>query len=606
MPYINKNFSVLAISYGHEANASIMINGKLLASVAEERFTKNKCQMNYPKNSINYCLKFAGVKPNDLNVIAIVSKNDLMEQNLVNRIDSFSIKDFLSEQYDYWKPILYEKKKVDYLNVFKHRINLKQDFDFREYLKVRKKNKKTADHIKIFEKMRVNTVVKHLKIKDKKKIVHIEHEKGHQFYGLFAAPKNFRKKSLILTNEGMGDKSNISVSVVKNGVLKEIYYSKKCKIGSLYKFITLLLGMKPSQHEFKVMGLAPYASDYEMRKAYNAAFKNLFEAKGLGIYLKNKPKDFFFHFKKKLSHCRFDGIAAALQLSVEEVLVQWIKNCIKKTKISNIIIVGGVAQNIKAAIPISEIKSVKNFYINPSSGDTTLSVGGCYYISSMKKDLELKKLENIYLGPEYTNEEILKTIHKFIKKNKNFSFTKFTNNKKIISLLTKGKIIGRFDGRMEMGQRALGNRSIIADPRSSETIKLINKKVKMRDFWMPFTPSLLKKYQSKYLLNKKKLHCPFMTLAFNTTKLFQRIAPATLHPADLTTRPQILERKNNPKYYDLINDFGKRTGVYCLLNTSLNIHGFPLACSPNDAIYTLKNSSLDGLIMNNFLILRKK
>ena len=136
-----KGYKVLAMSYGHEANASLMIDGELVASVAEERFTKQKCQMNYPRNSIDFCLNFAGLKPNNLDVIAIVSKNDLMEQNLVNRIDTFSIKDFLSEQYDYWKPVIYEKKKVDYLEVFKHKINLKQDFDFREFLRLRKKLK---------------------------------------------------------------------------------------------------------------------------------------------------------------------------------------------------------------------------------------------------------------------------------------------------------------------------------------------------------------------------------------------------------------------------------------------------------------------------------
>ena len=129
MQFTNKNkYSVLAISYGHEANASIMINGKIVASAAEERFTKKKCQMGYPKNAINFCLKYAGIKSNNLDVIAIVSKNDLMEQNLVNRIDSFTINDFLSEQYDYWSPKIYQKN-IDYLKVFKHKINLKQDFD---------------------------------------------------------------------------------------------------------------------------------------------------------------------------------------------------------------------------------------------------------------------------------------------------------------------------------------------------------------------------------------------------------------------------------------------------------------------------------------------
>ena len=606
MQYTSKDYKVLAISYGHEANASLMINGKLIASAVEERFTKRKCQMGYPKNSINFCLNFAKIKPNELDVFAVVSKYDVMDQNLVGRIDTFSIKDFLREQYDYWYPIIYKKKKIDYLKVFKNKIEINQDFDFREYLKIRKKIKNRNDAIKIFKKMRIKTILKHLKIKDVKKIVEVEHEKGHQYYALFAAPEKFRKKSLVLTNEGMGDKSNLSVSIVKNSKLKEIYYSKENKIGTLYKLITLLLGMKPSQHEFKVMGLAPYASNYEINKAYKAAFKNLFKVRNLGIFLKNKPKDFFFYFKKKLEHCRFDGIAGALQRTVEETLVMWIKNCIKKTKINNVLIAGGVAQNIKAAIPISEIGELKNLYISPSSGDTTLSIGGCYFISSKKKNLKLDKLDNIYLGPEYKKQEILKDIKKFQIKNKNFYLFKINNNKKIINLLKAGKILGRFSGRMEMGQRSLGNRSIIADPRSSETIKTINKKIKMRDFWMPFTPTILDRYEKKYLINKKKLYCPYMTMGFKTTKFFQKSAPATLHPADMTTRPQILEKKHNKTYYDLINDFGKATGIYCLLNTSLNIHGYPMTCSPKDALFTLKNSSLDGLILENYLLLRKE
>jgi len=481
---------------------------------------------------------------------------------------------------------------------------LNQNFKFKNFLKIRKKFKKKTVRIKYFQKLRINTVVEHLKIKDIKKIIHVDHEKGHQYYALFASPKKYRKNCLILTNEGMGDKSNLSVSVVKNEKLKEVFFSKKNRIGTLYKFMTLLLGMKPSQHEYKVMGLAPYASEYETKKAYNAAFKDLFKANGFGIDLKKKPKDFFFDFQKKLRHCRFDGIAGGLQKVVEETLVQWIKNCIKKTKINKVILTGGVAQNIKTAIPISEIKELSSFYINPTSGDATLSVGGCYYISQLNKQKNIEELENIYLGPQYDGKKLLDIIKKFSKKNKNFKFTKIKNNKAIVNLLKNGKILGRFNGRMEMGQRSLGNRSIIADPRKLETIKLINSKIKMRDFWMPFTPTILKKYEKKYLINKKNLYCPYMSMAFRTTDLFQKIAPATIHPADQTTRPQILERKNNYAYYDLINDFGRSTGVYCLLNTSLNIHGYPLACSPHDALFTLKNSQLDGLIFEKYLILR--
>ncbi len=606
MQSINKKkYKVLCISYGHEANASLMIDGKLIASAAEERFTKKKCQMGYPKNAINFCLKFAKLKSVELDDIALVSKNDFMEQNIVHRIDSFSIKDFLKEQYNYWKPIIYDRKKVDYLDVFKNKIVKDQHFNFSKYLKVRKKLKNRREGIKIFTKMREDTLMKHLNI-DRNRIKHIEHEKGHQFYALYASPKEFRKNSLILTNEGMGDKSNLTVSVVKKEKFKEIFYSKKNKIGTLYKFMTLLLGMKPSQHEFKVMGLAPYASSYEISRAYNSAFKNLFKVKGYGIFLKKKPKDFYFHFKNKLRHCRFDGIAGALQKVTEETLIKWIKNCTKKTKINSVILSGGVAQNIKAAIPIINSKFIQKFYINPSSGDSTLSVGGCYYLTSLNKKKRIEILDNIYLGPEYSNDYIIKSIKKFTNKNRGFYLKKISNNNILIKLLTSGKILGRFDGRMEMGQRALGNRSIIADPRNQDIIRVINSKIKFRDFWMPFTPTILDKYQKKYIVNKKNISCPFMTIAFDTTDFFQKNAPATVHPADKTTRPQILTKKHNQKYYKLINDFGKKTGVYSLLNTSLNLHGYPMVCTPEDAIFTLKNSNLDGLILGDFLLSRNK
>ncbi len=600
----NKNtYKVLSISYGHEANACLMEDGVLKSYAAEERFNKKKCFVGYPKKAINFCLSFSKISPSDLDVIVIVSKQTNIDQIIVKRNSNFSMRDFIKEQEQYWYPKIFKNKKIDYLDIFKNKIVSNEDFDFRKYLKIRKT--KNFNRNKFFENLRINTVIKHLRVEEKK-IIHIDHEKGHQYYALYASPEKFRKNSLIVTNEGMGDRSNITVSKVKNGVLKEVYVSKKNRIGTLYKMMTLLLGMKMSQHEYKVMGLAPYASDYEINKAYNSAFKDLFFTKGYGIYLKNKPKDFFFTFKEKLKHCRFDGVAGALQKVVEETLVQWIKNCIKKSKIKSVVISGGVAQNIKSAIPISEIPELKNFYINPSSGDSTLSVGGCYYISSLRPNLKLKKLENIYLGPSYNKNEIKKTLNKFISNNRNFTLAKIKGNKKLVRLLENGKVLGRFDGRMEMGQRALGNRSIIADPRNSEIIKLINKKIKMRDFWMPFTPSILNEYKNKYLLNKKNLYCPYMTMAFKTSNLFQKLAPATLHPADLTTRPQILDRKKNPKYYDLIKAFGKATGVYCLLNTSLNIHGYPMVCTPSDALFTLKNSSLDGLIIEDFILLRKK
>lgn len=599
MKKFQKNFSVLSIFMGHEANASIMKNGELVASASEERFNKKKCYVGYPRKAIDFCIRFSKLSPKNLDEIVIVSKKLNIDQIIVKRNSSFSIKDFLREQEEYWYPIIYENKQRDYLEVFKDKIIKDRDFNFSKFLR----NRKNLNKFKAFNEICLETIINHLRVK-RDKIYHIDHEKGHQFYGLYAAPEKFRKKCLVLTNEGMGDYSNLTVSKVKNGMLQEIFSTKKNRIGTLYKMITLLLGMKVSQHEYKVMGLAPYASEYEINKAYKVAFKNLFKVKGYGIFLKKKPKDFFFHFKKKLADCRFDGIAGALQKTVEETLVEWIKSCIKKSKVNSVILSGGVAQNIKAAIPISNIKGLKSFHLNPSSGDSTLSIGGCYYASNLRKDLKIKNLNNIYLGPSYSKKDIKIEITKLMK-DKKIVVKKIKDNKIVVKKLIEGKILGRFSGRMEFGQRALGNRSIIADPRNYEVVKKINDQIKFRDFWMPFTPSMLKKHSKKYIVNKKKLDCPYMTKAFNTTFHFKNIAPATIHPADLTTRPQLLEKKHNPGYYNLIEEFGKKTNVYCLLNTSLNLHGYPMVCSPKDAIFTFNNSNLDGLILEDYLILRR-
>lgn len=590
---------ILSICYSHEANASIMIDGKIIATCAEERLSKVKMEMGYPKLAIDFCLDFAKINSNDLDKIVIVSENDPPDQYIVNRISSFSVSDFVKEQTDYWYPKIYKNKNIKYIDVFKDKINFKH-YDFSEIIE---NIEDTEQSIKKFRELRINTVCKHLNV-DKSKISHIKHEHGHIYYALYGQPK--LDDSLIITAEGMGDYSNNTVSIFRNNKLTELHSSKDNHLGHLYKFITLLLGMKPSQHEFKVMGLAPYANNYEIDKAYKV-FKNIFKVDGIKVSQNKKPKDYYFWFRDQLSSCRFDGIAGALQKVTEEVLFEWVSNCIAKTKISNVLISGGVAQNIKAAKKISEIKDLKNIYIGPSSGDGSLSIGGCFYAHSKLKNendnySNITNIQNVYLGPQYSPEQI----NESIKKNNlsDFNIIPFDEDL-LVDMLVNKKIIARFSDRMEFGQRALGNRSIIASPVDYEIVNKINSQIKFRDFWMPFTPTILKDYEEKYILNPKKLFSPFMTMAFDTTNYFRKHAPATIHPGDKSTRPQILEKSQNPKYYSLIKKFGDKQGIYTLLNTSMNLHGMPMVCSPDDAIFTLLNSKLDVLAFDNVLIVRK-
>ena len=218
---------------------------------------------------------------------------------------------------------------------------------------------------------------------------------------------------------------------------------------------------------------------------------------------------------------------------------------------------------------------------------------------------EPKKIENLYLGTEYSDEEI----EEYLRKNGYFNkylIEKPDNlNKKVAELLVQNKIVSRFAGKMEFGARALGNRSILANPSSYETVRIINEMIKNRDFWMPFAATILKEESNQYLINKKNIEAPFMSITFNTTIKAQRELTAAIHPYDKTSRPQILDKKTNPDYYEIISEFKKLTGIGAILNTSFNLHGEPNVESPKDALYTFDQSGLGCMVIGSFLLSKK-
>ena len=250
-----------------------------------------------------------------------------------------------------------------------------------------------------------------------------------------------------------------------------------------------------------------------------------------------------------------------------------------------------------------ELPQVTNLQIFPSCGDESTAIGACYWgYKKMAGDFNPRPLSNLYLGNSYSNREI----ETFIKKHelgKKYRVRRLDNiQKEIVLLLSEYKIVARLAGRMEWGARALGNRSVLANPSRQKTISDINKRIKGRDFWMPFTPTILKEREKDYIVNPKQIAAPYMVLAFDSTPLAQRELIACLHPCDLTVRPQVLEKKVNPPYYKIIKEFEKLTGIGGVLNTSLNLHGQPLVSSPEDALYTFENSDLNYLVLEDHLI----
>jgi carbamoyltransferase len=262
---------------------------------------------------------------------------------------------------------------------------------------------------------------------------------------------------------------------------------------------------------------------------------------------------------------------------------------------------GGVFMNVKANQKISQIKEVEDIFIFPSCGDESLSLGACW-LNYYEIEKEKTEIKHIYLGGKFSNDIIKDEIDRFkfsdkikIEHHKNIEF-------EIAEKLSKNKVIARFYGKMEWGARALGNRSILANPSSWQNVEKINSMIKMRDFWMPFAPSIIFEDHKKYLVNDKNFFSPYMMLAYNTTDTAQNEISAAIHPRDKTARAQLVTRHINPEYYTIIQNFKKLTGISAVLNTSFNLHGFPLVYNPIDALNVFNKSGLEFLAINDYLI----
>jgi len=589
---------ILGITTGTNCTAAVMVDGKIIACASEERFTRLKNDMGYPLKSIDYCLSC--VPAQDIDLVAIATIN-MDPDRIVTKsaAGSFTIKDSVREQKEYWYPLLYEKVDKNYLEVFPDKIEYDMppgNWDSIIYHGPQK--------YESYREFRRNAVADHTGIA-KDKIMFFEHHRCHAMYALFASP--FRNRDvLIFTADGFGEISNGSVNVYKNGEFGTIFSTTSCNIGRLYRYITLLLGMKPGEHEYKVMGLAPYALEPVLKGPYEV-FKRSLKVTGLDFEYIERPPDMYFYYRDSLEGFRFDGIAGGLQKYVEELLSQWVLNGISETGIHNVVFSGGVSMNVKASMQISKLPEVADYFVAPSGGDESLAIGAAYtayYDHCRSNGIHMDGvpvLEHVYLGPGYGDDEIEKALDHYNTRDK-YKVTQGVDNETIAHLLGRGKVIGRLAGRMEFGARALGNRSILANPVDDRIVRIINDKIKNRDFWMPFAASILEEYADRYIVNPKGLKAPFMTVAFETTEEGRRSLEAALHPMDKTCRPQVVSRDANPDYHALIKTFGDLTGIYGVLNTSFNLHGFPIVDTPSDALHVFENSDLDALQMERYLI----
>lgn len=592
-----RDFIVLGISLTHESSAALLKNGKVLAVAAEERFSRIKNDISYPRRAIDFCLRWAQVDPSELSCVVLSGKLYPYETFVYHRESQFSIDDWVHEQHAYWRPILLEKRIVSYDEAFRGRKHLKADMAYDPKCH----GLPGGDILPLIKEM----IVQHLKISPKL-IRTVPHEQCHQYYAYFANDR--RKDGLVLTCEGSGDYSNATTSVVRRHLIEQKSFTKRNHLGHMYRYSTLILGMKPNEHEYKVMGLAPYANEKERTKVYKK-LSGMFRVLGLNVVLNRHMADFYFTLRDLFEGCRFDGIAGGVQMYLEEMLREWVRTACTRLSVDSVYFSGGIAQNIKACKAIAELPEVDTLSVMPISGDGSVALGAAYLVTAEHLDRSrilrehIEALTNVYLGPAYSTKQIDTAINRK-GAGKGYHVVFNPGDSWVADQLMAGKIIARFSGRMEFGQRALGNRSILADPRDHRIVDRLNSSIKHRDFWMPFTPTILAERAASYIKNPKKLTSPYMTMAFDSTSKAQQELPATLHPADKTVRPQILKEAKNPGYYNLIRAFERKTGIGALLNTSFNLHGEPIVCSPEDALDVFNRSGIDILLFDHVAFCR--
>ena len=590
--------SVLGISaFYHDSAAAIVVDGNIIAAAQEERFTRKKHDSSYPKNSINYVLKESKLQLSEVDHVVFYEKPFLKFERLLETYVAFSPRGFRSfcMSMPLWlSEKLFQKKML--FNLLKA-----QDNNF-------------------------NNI---------KKINFSEHHLSHAASAFFSSPY---EDAVILTLDGVGEWATTTISFGqknKINILKEIQFPHS--LGLLYSAFTYFLGFKVNSGEYKVMGLAPYGQP----KFKDIILDNLIDLKkdgsfkldmnyfnyATGLTMTNDKFANLFNIKKRnpediLLQIHMD-IASSIQAVTEEIVLKIVKFLRKEFKTSNLCMAGGVALNCVVNGKILKENIFKNLWIQPASGDCGAALGAAqaFYYQELDNKREILNdhliMKGSYLGPEYTDDEVENELRSC-----GAIFKKLTKNeiaKETAQSLSKEFAVGWFQGRMEFGPRSLGNRSILADPRSEKMQKALNLKVKYRESFRPFAPSVLFEKVAEWF--ELDIQSPYMLIVadIKKSKQFQMTSeqkelfgleklnvkrsdiPSVTH-VDYSARIQTVHRETNPLFYNLFHEFEKITKCPVLINTSFNVRGEPIVCSPTDAFHCFMGTGLDLLICNNFIL----
>tara|TARA_B110001450_G_scaffold16561_1_gene15294 strand:+ start:17243 stop:19066 length:1824 start_codon:yes stop_codon:yes gene_type:complete len=601
---------ILGIHLGHDATACLINDkGDILAAVAEERLTRVKYHTGFPYKAIEEVLSIAKISKGDISHITYGANVYLSEE-------SKEVNDILfSKDYERLKKIdLFNNSKLNHpvielFNVVKRKITYSNKV-------VYTKNAKEYTLYKIKEecqKIGFST----------KSINSVEHHLSHASSAYYTAGFN---NPLIITIDGSGDGLCASASIMVDNKIKRVSSSSSnVSPGRVYSEITRFLGFKRNRHEGKITGLAAFgnykktiklfeeflyfnqeAEEFDYNKIKKSKVNKKISTVKKIINNTNQGLDHISDMSEILSkrfnkERDFKDLAAGVQKHTEDICVQYVSHFLNKHPRKNIVLAGGIFANVRVNQELSRIKNIDNIFIHQNMGDGGCSTGSALYFLYEKLNVkyEMKSPSNVYFGRAFEKTEIEKEIQKH-----KLKFEKFDSiEKEIAAQIHKGNVIGRFNGGMEYGPRALGNRSIIASPTDKKINDWLNKKLNRTEF-MPFAPSVLKEHANTIFKNFKNSPgtkaANFMTITYDVMEEWRSKIQATTH-IDGTARPQIVSIEQNPSFHKIISEYYKLSKIPVVINTSFNMHEEPIVATPEDAIRAFNQGAMDFLAIGNFL-----
>lgn len=577
---MHKKEIYLGIADSHDAGVALIADGHILAAANEERFSRKKMASGFPQLSLEYMMDRVGIKPEDIAGIGLAGRSSAGAAiPLTNDFSNDHGKYLISQR---------AAELIDHLPGGRSLMASGSSFAVYGAMMGIKAKDRTETVCRSLSRMGIKAPIKSF-----------DHHDAHLASAYYSAG---RPDALVISNDGFGDGLCSKVAVGNSDTRRlEVISSNSFfnSLGVYYNFATLLCGFPKAHHAGKTTGLAAFGNPELTLKVFRDLIR--WDEKS-GIYVNHGRvfRNCIADLRNRLAGASREDIAAGIQLHCEEILTAMAQHYLKRTQRQHIVLVGGVHANVKVNQKIAEIPGLESIFVFPNMGDGGLALGAAYLAAVRNGQGQQPILmEHAYLGPTYHEHEMLEAVS-------GAGLTCYQPEhyaREVAKLLAEEKVVARFEGAMEYGPRALGNRSILYSATKPEVNKWLNRQLNRTEF-MPFAPVLRAQDAPAFLKNFGTVAshaAEFMTITYDVTDRCKREAPATVH-IDGTARPQLVRREVNPSYYDILSEYHALTGLSVLVNTSFNMHEEPIVCTPHDAVRAFLDSNIDVLALGPFIV----